>query len=279
MRRVLHISDLHFGDADLRVVDALRRCAAELDPHVVAISGDLTQRAKHREFVAASEFVRSLRTPTVVVPGNHDIPLYNVVARFVDPLGRFRRYLGDVVEPAFVDDEIVVVGLNSARSLAFKGGRINSEQIERARALFCGTDDTRVRVLVTHHPFHLPGTTEEDNLVGRARMALLNLRDCMPDVLLAGHMHAHEIGTTARRYDLDGRSAIVVQAGTATSTRRRGNQNSFNLLCVEREVVTILRYDWHTTTNEFAPFATQRYVRHGQKWVLDSLSPGAGDMH
>ena len=269
MRRVLHISDLHFGRADLQVVEALRRSSQELEPHVIAVSGDLTQRAKHAEFVAAAKFLNSLRAPKVVVPGNHDIPLYNVVARFLAPLARYRRYIDSDVESSFVDNEIAVAGLSTARSLTFKGGRINHEQVKRVRELFCGTENERVRILVTHHPFRLSGRSDDKNLVGRASMALGCLSECMPDVLLAGHMHAHEVGTTADRFDLGGRSAIVVQAGTATSTRARGEKNSFNLLCVDREAVTIRPYDWDLASDTFAPGALRRYMRHDREWVSD----------
>src|SRR4051794_13402333 len=147
MRTLLHISDLHFGRVDSRLVEALRASVEELRPDVIAVSGDLTQRAKRREFAAASAFLGSLRPPKIIVPGNHDIPLYNVFTRFGRPLDRYRRYIGSQIEPSFMDDEIAVVGVNTARSLTFKGGRINADQVKRARDLFCDAV-SRVRILV-----------------------------------------------------------------------------------------------------------------------------------
>ncbi|MEO9160792.1 MAG: metallophosphoesterase [Casimicrobiaceae bacterium] len=266
MRKVMHLSDLHFGRTDPTVVMALRQIARRLDPDLIVVSGDLTQRARIREFVAARAFLDSLAAPALVVPGNHDVPLYNIAARFLAPLKRYRRLLASEVEPAFVDDEMAVVGINTARSLTFKGGRINHDQVQRAIALFCGTSNARIRILVTHHPFDLPGIREATNLVGRAAMAMSTLGECMPDLLLAGHLHLHATGTTVERYDLNGHSAIVVQAGTATSTRVRGARNSFNLLHVDRSRIAVDRFDWSSSGKDFNLHSTCRFVRREGEW-------------
>lgn len=277
MRKLAHLSDLHFGRVDMTVVDALRDCLEAIAPEVIAVSGDLTQRATADQFAAARRFLDSLPAPAVVVPGNHDIPLYNVFTRFVAPLTRYRRFLGAEAEPAFVDDEIAVVGVNTARSNVFKAGRINLEQVLRARRIFHDVGRERFRVLVTHHPFQLASMQRSD-LVGRANMALAQLRECMPDVLLAGHMHSHEIGTTTQRNEYGGPSALVVQAGTATSTRWRGERNSFNLLYLERHAVRIYRYDWKPEEAAFTPASPRRYVRRGTEWVGDDDATNAAQI-
>ncbi|MDQ2961803.1 MAG: metallophosphoesterase [Pseudomonadota bacterium] len=246
---------------------ALRETEQRLSPHLIAVSGDLTQRARKHEFAAAREFLDSLAAPKIVVPGNHDIPLYNLIARFLTPLERFRQYMGDEVEPTFVDDEIAVVGINTARSLAFKEGRINREQVDRALEIFRGIARERIRILVTHHPFDLPDDPDGHEPVGRATMALAILRECMPDLLLAGHVHLHGIGTTAERYNLGGRSAIVVQAGTATSTRHRGATNSFNLIRIDRSDIAIERFDLSPTGNTFEIETTTRFTRGDGGWT------------
>jgi len=270
MRKLAHLSDLHFGRVDMAVVDALRHSLEAIAPAVIAVSGDLTQRATADQFVAARRFLDSLPAPAIVVPGNHDIPLYNVFARFFAPLSRYHRFVGAEAEPVFVDDEIAVVGVNTARSNVFKGGRINVEQVVRAGRIFQEAGHDRVRVLVTHHPFKLANMQRKDE-VGRADMALARLRECMPDVLLSGHMHAHEIGTTVQRNEHGGPSALVVHAGTATSTRGRGERNSFNLLYLERHAVRICRYDWKAEEAAFAPAASRRYVRCGVEWVIGDI--------
>lgn len=268
MRKLAHLSDLHFGRVDSAVVDGLRNCLEEIRPEVIAISGDLTQRATEEQFAAARRFLDSLSAPTVVVPGNHDIPLHNLFLRFFAPLARYHRFVGADAEPAFVDDEIVVVGVNTARSNVFKGGRINIEQVSRARQIFHEVGPERVRVLVTHHPFPL-ARKQRGSEVGRADMALRALHDFTPDVLLAGHMHTHEIGTTPQQSAPGGAEALVVQAGTATSVRTRGEQNSFNLLHLERNAVRVCRYDWKREETVFAPATPRRYRRDGIRWVRD----------
>jgi 3',5'-cyclic AMP phosphodiesterase CpdA len=248
-------------------VIAVREIEHRLSPHLIAVSGDLTQRARKHEFVAAREFLDSLTAPKIVVPGNHDIPLYNVIARFLTPLEGFRQYIANEVEPTFVDTEIAVVGINTARSFAFKGGRINRDQVNRTIEIFCGIPSERIRILVTHHPFDLPDALDEHEPVGRAAMAMAGLRECMPDLLLAGHVHLHGIDTTAESYNLGGPSAIVVQAGTATSTRHRGETNSFNLIHIDRSDIAIERFDWSPTRKTFEIAATCRFTRRDRGWT------------
>ena len=130
MKTLVHLSDLHFGRIDPGLVDPLRRAVVELRPDLVAISGDFTQRARRSQFAAARAFVTSLAATTLVVPGNHDIPLYNVLARFATPLARYRAYISDDLEPEYRDDEMIVVGVNTARSLAIGEGRISERQVE-----------------------------------------------------------------------------------------------------------------------------------------------------
>ncbi|MGZ8212786.1 MAG: metallophosphoesterase family protein, partial [Burkholderiales bacterium] len=129
MRTLVHLSDLHFGRVNEAVLGPLARRIGAIAPDVVVVSGDLTQRARKRQFRAARAFLDTLPTPQIVVPGNHDIPLDTVVARFLTPLRNYRRYIGNDLEPGFVDHQIAVVGVNTARSLTFKGGRINEDQV------------------------------------------------------------------------------------------------------------------------------------------------------
>lgn len=271
LRKILHLSDLHFGRTDPAVVTAVREIAHHLEPHLVVVSGDLTQRAREPEFIAARAFLDSLSAPTLVVPGNHDVPLYNMAARFLRPLRRFQKYITDDVQPVFVDDEIAVVGIRTARSLTWKEGRINRDQVLGAREIFCGVARERVRILVTHHPFAMPPELKAGPLVGRATMAMAGWRECAPDMLLAGHLHRHGAGTTVRPM-LRG-AAILVQAGTATSTRIRGERNSFNLIQVNSEAIDLVRYDWTVHGNSFALQSTTHFVRTNAGWqVTDAAS-------
>jgi 3',5'-cyclic AMP phosphodiesterase CpdA len=265
VKTLAHLSDLHFGRLDEAVLDPLRRELEALRPHLVVVSGDLTQRARKGQFREAREYLDSLPQPLLVVPGNHDIPLYNVVKRFAAPLANYKREVTDDLMPTYLDDELAVVGVNTARSLVFKGGRINEEQVEQVKAKLCGLPEGITKVLVTHHPFDVPeGSGEGDQIVGRARMALEKLAGCGADLLLSGHLHEAHVGHTAKRYPIAGVSALVVQAGTATSSRTRESPNSFNVLRVESNHVTIEQRIWDGTC--FRAQAMQDFVHDLQGW-------------
>ena len=264
MRVLVHLSDLHFGRVDRALLSPLARRVQALRPHLVAVSGDLTQRAKSAEFRDARRFLDALPGPLLVVPGNHDIPYYNVFQRFFQPLAKYRRYISPEVEPAFVDDEIAVVGVNTARSSVFKGGRINAAQIERVRDRLCRLEARVTKIVVTHHPFDLPEGHHERKLVGRARQAMEMFAACGADILLAGHLHASHTGDTAARYKIGDYAALVVQAGTATSVRGRGEANSFNVLHIEPQKVSVERFGW--TGGDFAPAERASFTRTPTGW-------------
>jgi 3',5'-cyclic AMP phosphodiesterase CpdA len=267
MRTLVHLSDLHFGRVDPVLLDPLREKVASLAPDVVVVSGDLTQRAKSEQFEAAREWLDTLPGPQIIVPGNHDISLYNVFRRFVLPLERYKRYITDDLSPSYFDDEIAVVGVNTARSLTFKDGRVNDEQVAQIRARLDGLDPKVTRIVVTHHPFDLPDNFDEGDLVERAPMAMQVFAECGVDVLMAGHLHASHAGNTAERYKISEYAALVVQAGTATSTRGRGEVNSFNVLRVEHDKVEVDRYGWDVIHNQFQLMSTEKFLRSGNVWT------------
>jgi 3',5'-cyclic AMP phosphodiesterase CpdA len=265
MRTILHLSDLHFGRVDERLLAPLAAFAHGLEPDVVVVSGDLTQRARARQFRAAREFLDRLPAPQIVVPGNHDVPLHDLVGRFLDPRRKFRRYIGDDFAPEYVDEEIAVLGIDTSRSLTFKNGRINERQIELLRSRLEPLDESVVKVVVTHHPFDLPPGHAESELVGRAPLAMRAFARSGVDLLLAGHLHVAHAGDTAARYALGDYAALVVQAGTATSTRVRGEGNSFNVLRVERSRIDIERVAWRAD-RAFECVARERFERVDGRW-------------
>ncbi len=266
MRTLVHLSDLHFGKVDEQLLDPLRSLIERIDPDVVVVSGDLTQRAKSEQFEQARAWLDTLPGPQVIVPGNHDISLYNVFRRFVQPLKRYKRYITDDLDPIYVDQEIAVLGVNTARSLTFKDGRVNEEQVATIKQLLGTLAPEIVRIIVTHHPFDLPATNDEDDLVDRAPMAMKAFADCGVDVLLSGHMHTSHAGNTSERYQMSEYAALVVQAGTATSTRGRGEVNSFNVVRVEADRVEVDRYGWDDVGKAFSLMKTEPFLRRGNVW-------------
>ena len=265
MRTIAHLSDIHFGSVDFGLLDPLRAALESVKPDLVVVSGDLTQRAKMEQFHAAKAFLATLPQPQLVVPGNHDVPLYRVIERFASPLGNYKEVMGDDVEPVFIDEEIAVVGVNTARSLVFKGGRINRSQVKRVRAILDPLPEAMTKIVVSHHPFNVPeGSDGEDQIVGRARMALEQLAGCGADLFLSGHLHEASVTRIADRYRIAGVHALVVQAGTATSDRTRGTPNTFNVLRTAPARVTIDRYAWER--DAFVANASETFHHDGEGW-------------
>jgi 3',5'-cyclic AMP phosphodiesterase CpdA len=267
MRTIAHLSDLHFGRIDHALLEPLRRSLERLQPHLLVVSGDLTQRAKPHEFREARRYLDTLPKPQIVVPGNHDVPLYNVFQRFFTPLSKFRRFISDETQPSYVDDEIAVLGVNTARSLVFKGGRVNEHQVEHIRSSLCAVDERVVKMVVSHHPFDLPDGWDEDDVVGRAGMALQMLAHCGVDILLAGHVHTSHAGHTTVRCEVADFSALVVQAGTATSTRGRGESNSFNAVRIDDDGVQVEQHSWDAAASDYVVTNTERFERTRNRWV------------
>ena len=266
MRVVVHLSDIHFGRVDLATIGPLTEAIFRVSPHLVAVSGDLTQRARRREFAAARAFLDGLDFPQLVVPGNHDVPLYNVFARFMTPLARYRRTIGDNLSPVYRDDEMIVVGVNTARSWTWGEGRINVQQVDGVVEHLSGVPRDVIRIVVTHHPFDLPEGVKEERLLGRAEMAMKKLSAAGADLFLAGHLHISHIGHAAERYDIGDHSALVVQAGTL-SMRSRGEEPSFNVLRIERPWIFVERLVWNPARRLYEEASHARY-RHGERgWV------------
>ena len=267
MRTIAHISDIHFGDADPLVVSRLAEKINELEPSLIVVSGDLTQRARSRQFKQARKFLDLLPKPQLIVPGNHDVPLYNIFSRFLKPLTKYKRYITADLAPVFQDDEIAVFGVNTARSLTIKGGRVNHQQLADLVRGLDPVGETKTKIIVTHHPFDLPDGFDEEDIVGGAKQVMPRLVECGADIFLAGHLHVSHITQSARRYRLEnGYSALIVQAGTAASMRERGEDNSFNLLRLDHPVLTVSRFQCNRADAGFFLATTEQFTRTDVGW-------------
>lgn len=267
MRNLVHISDIHFGKANSSVVDRLVEKIVEIAPDLVVVSGDLTQRARKKQFAEARRFLDQLPMPQVVVPGNHDIPLYNILRRFGAPLARYKKFITRDLYPFYEDGEIAVLGINTARSLTIKNGRIGKVQVGVIREKLCDLDEKLAKIIVTHHPFDLPGGFDEDDIVGRAGTFMPQIAECGADIFLSGHLHLSSITNSAHRYRLEsGRSALIIQAGTAASTRGRGEANSFNMVEIERPFLTVKRFECHIDSGGFALATSEHFTQTERGW-------------
>ncbi|CAK0766096.1 3',5'-cyclic AMP phosphodiesterase CpdA [uncultured Gammaproteobacteria bacterium] len=267
MRLIAHISDLHFGRLDPLVVEGLLTDLSAARPWLIVISGDLVQRAKRRHFRAARIFLDRLPAPYLIVPGNHDIPTYNVLLRLLDPFGNYRRFITTDLSPRLIEADIAVLGLTTPRQfiLNFAHGRINHAQVEQVHEVFAPLPNSVFKVLVTHHPFLPPPDEPTKSLTGRAETVMPHLAASGVDLMLAGHYHLGYSGDIRSHHHQVERSVLVVQASTATSTRLREPANSYNLIRIDPPQVSVTIRSW--TGDAFATTTTEIYTRTAKGWM------------
>jgi 3',5'-cyclic AMP phosphodiesterase CpdA len=271
MKSIIHLSDLHFGTEDQNILTAL---LGDLDgvtavkPTLVAISGDLTQRARQKQFHAARHFLDNLLVPYVVVPGNHDVPLYDVVRRFFAPLDLYKQFITDDLCPSFVQDDLAVMGITTAHGFTRKNGRVSRALSERVCATL-GASAAPWKVLVAHHPFVIPAGVDETPVVG-AEQALPRFESCGVDVILSGHMHV-AFASDVAGYRSDDHKVICVHAGTAISTRLRGEPQGYNRLVFDGDLLTVYHRVWNGTRFVDGPSKMYRRVERAGHVELDKL--------
>lgn len=267
MKTLAHISDLHFGREDPTLVEGLLDSLARAQPDLIIVSGDLTQRAKKRQFRAARAFLEAMpHVPRLVVPGNHDVSATNLMERAIRPLARYKRFITDDLAPVYRDPEVAVAGLNTVRTLSPKDGRLNSLQVRTACQQLHAAAPTAIRVVVTHHPIDKPADDLEHALIARARMAMRQFAAAPVDLFLSGHLHSGLAIATGARYDLPGYSAIVAHAGTAVSTRTRESPNSWNLIRLSPRSIEIEQMTWSNT--KFKAGLIERFGKKDAEWTL-----------
>lgn len=259
MRTIVQLSDLHFGTTIAATLDPLVQLLHRLAPDLVIVSGDLTQRARSAQFVEACGYLNRLPTPRLIIPGNHDVPLYDVIRRFLSPLGRYRTHITRELAPVFLDDEIAVVGINTARSLTLKGGGISAKQLAAATAYFDHVPTHVARIVTTHHPFDIPVGLSGVDIVHGAARAINGLARCDVDLFLSGHLHLMHTSSTTKY--VTGYDAPMLVAGTAVSTRARGEPNSFFVFRVDRQVIECDTYAWDAPRVAFRHAETRAFAR------------------
>ena len=270
MRTIAHISDLHFHRIDPQVVEGLAADLHAKKPSVVVMSVDFTQRARAGQYRAAAQFMTSLPRPQLLIPGNHDIPLFDVVTRFFYPLRNYHKYITRDVRPVYQDEELLVIGINTARSFTFrwngfwKDGRISEEQLLDVKLRACDVPPSVFKVVVTHHPFIPPPGERVHGIVHGAKLALDQMEQCHIDLLLAGHLHMGYSGDVRTHHEAVKRSILSVQAGTATSTRRRGEPNAYNFITINPDQVTIQVRAWNG--NSFVDALRTHFSRLDGVW-------------
>lgn len=277
--RILQISDLHFGPPFLPVVsEALLQTAEQLEPDAVIVSGDLTQRAKEEQFIAAAKFLKRLpAVPQLVIPGNHDVPLYRIAERFLDPHGLYKRHISEELNPILTIDGAVIVGLDTTSPYRnITNGRIHRWQLDRCSQALQEAPPEAARIVVAHHHFAPSPDYIPDLVMPKARRAMERFGDLGVEMVLGGHLHCAYIGNSLDFFPGShrDRGIIVVQCGTSTSRRGRGRErekNSLNLIEITQSSHIVTHFVFFNEEHGFTPFSRHMFPRPGRPFEHDVL--------
>lgn len=277
---------MHFGPPHLPEVAAgFLALVEERRPDLVVVSGDLTQRARPEQFRAARAFVDSIPVPTLVVPGNHDVPMYRglFLERVFAPFRAYRAHFSRDLEPEHRDAEMWVVGVNSAFNWTWKGGRITRRQRRALRQRLAAAPAGVLKVVVVHHPLIPPPGAGHHHVLRHARRAMDALAAAGVDLVLSGHLHQAYAGSSEEHYPQGPRGrrpVLVVHSGTTTSSRGRGverHRNTCNWIRMDGSTIAVSPYAWEPSLGRFAEQSRHLYpgARGGPPYVLDDSLRGA----
>jgi 3',5'-cyclic AMP phosphodiesterase CpdA len=269
---LLHVSDLHFGPPFVdHVGEALQAFASALKPDAIVASGDFTQRAKEHQFAAARAYLDRLpRVPTVVTPGNHDVPLYRVAERLLDPYRHYREHIAHDLDSVTRIPGATIVALNStAPRRAVTNGRIHRWQLEFARRAFADRPATELRIVVSHHHFAPPPDFEGADAMPKAQRALDAFTAMKVDLVMGGHLHRAYVGNSLDVYAGQDREhgIVIVQSGTSTSRRGRARErekNSLNVLQLDSSAIRVTHYMFFDDAGGFVPTSRHLFYRRGR---------------
>lgn len=259
--RIAHLSDLHFGHHDVGIADGLAADISGQAPDLVVVSGDFAQDGSEDEFIAARAFLDTLPVPVFAVPGNHDVPAHNLVKRFLDPYGYYRRYIAEELEPFLEIDGVAIAGIKTSRrmrlELNWSHGSISHDQLEELEDRFSRVPDDAVKIVVAHHPLLEPEApvAVPMRLVRRADLALETFARLGVRLVLSGHFHLSYVrrhehrgevreGTPTGPREAAIAPILVAQASSTISTRLRGEPNAYNLVDIESGIIIITVREW-----------------------------------
>ncbi|GGC02018.1 DNA repair exonuclease [Marinobacterium zhoushanense] len=280
--RIVHLSDPHFGTEQAPVCDALLERVSELVPDLVMLSGDITQRATASQFDSARRFVDRLPTaPALLVPGNHDIPLWDIGRRIFSPYGRFRERFA--LPPfAWTGQDVQVLALNSAPRWRHRNGELElgrlSQQLSELTRM-----PARHRIALFHHPVDCRRHQDRHNIIRGAEAICRILTDHGVDLVVGGHIHDPLMRTSEHLYPSLPSSLVFLLAGTCVSSRTRvGAPNSFNLIDIRQPGAEMLieRWDMERNLGEFHPVQLCQFLKAETGWVLgEAQRPDHPDRH
>ena len=257
MRTLVHITDIHFGKLTAGAMERMEARIAEIKPDICTVGGDFTMRSRPREWIAARALIDRLPGVVLAVPGNHDMPYVNLWERFRHPYRRFQSYINENPDPAFMDDEIAVMGINTARSwlphYTWKEGEISDAQAAAAGRYFRQAGENRFKIVFAHHPFLPPPNRPRTYLVRNAAAALSVFEKAGVDMILGGHLHLAYSGDIASFHSHIRRPIACIQGPSATSSRLRDREpNGFFHLCIESGRAEATFWQWTGSDFEIA---------------------------
>ncbi|MBS1300963.1 metallophosphoesterase [Loktanella sp. SALINAS62] len=262
MRLVL-LTDLHFGRASPDLVQPLLDSIANASPDLIVIAGDFVQRARGKQFSAARDFVDRLQHDWIAVPGNHDIPLYNIVARVLSPRAAYRRWIAPDTAPTVTTDDAVIVGLDTTHRWSHQRGLIRPAQIAQVADAIRANWQDRTVVVMAHHPFHQSPDVEK-KVMKNAAEALRTWSDCGPHIILSGHLHTWTVEPFIAEKNRS--MTLQVHCGTGLSTRLRGSSNEYAILDLDQKTFSACRMVADHNTKRFVAQSQHRYGCNADGW-------------
>jgi 3',5'-cyclic AMP phosphodiesterase CpdA len=257
--RLLHISDLHFGAVNDRLLAPLLALATRLAPDAVVVSGDLTQRARPGQFRAAAAWLARFGLPILTVPGNHDAPLYNLPVRILNPFGRYRALINDDLEPVLTLPGAILAGINTANPRVWKTGLLRRASARHLAQGFAAAPPDLIRIAVMHHA-PVPAADNAPADIADPARVLADLVTAGTDVVLSGHTHMPHWGAAETAAGI-----LFLQVGTAISTRLKTRWNDVGLVEMRRDHV-IVRPFLADAMHQFEPGPVQHFHRQGGRW-------------
>jgi 3',5'-cyclic AMP phosphodiesterase CpdA len=270
MTLILHASDLHFGKADEETVAQFLIEIDRQKPDLVILSGDFVQIGSHHEFLCAQQFIRSIAAPVFTVPGNHDIPRYDI-SRFFDPMKRYRDYIAPMPDSTYEDDQIFVVGINTARAMVphwnWANGMVSPDQLQHVENQFRHADNDKVRIFVCHHPLVNVSGAPIDTIVWGSTGLLHVLEKQQVDLVLTGHVHHASILPSGQGV----LGPAMVGSASATSSRLRNQSNGYNLIHVHSDRIDVELIHWEGASHAvFESFTIKRQQGLDEKTIIST---------
>lgn len=257
------------------VAEQLAQQAHDIAPDLLVISGDLVLRADiTSQWTVITALLNMLPQPQLVVPGNHDVSLFNGFYRLFFPLKRYRHYISDNINPVFQRPGLLVAGGCSAHGLTIDGGFLYPAQLRSLDETFSQSDADTCKVLVVHHPVVNPPKSHSSHVMTNAKDALRLIEKHDVDLFLCGHVHTSYVGRINEAKPKLSLSTVISQCGTTTSRRGRGTdkrKNSFHLITIDTQHIHITPYFYQPNEKQFLPLREYVFPRHTQQTNIGDL--------